>query len=148
MISNNSITTKKSADTPIGGRLFQTQASDLRRYENLRGSRKPLTRGNVKVVSDGGKLCRLLTQEADQEFFVSSACRFPAQQQAEILPSDRGHRHPYRGPRPQWSGYCVVESCACPCHGAKTDSGIPSGPETLAEARAWDARRESLRASN
>jgi hypothetical protein len=51
--------------------------------------------------------------------WVSLACKEPAARQAEILPSDRGHRHPYSGSRPEWSGYCTVP-CDCSCHSRLT----------------------------
>ena len=60
-------------------------------------------------------------QEAQEEVWISSACRFPKQQQAEIALGDRAHRHPVPGKRPEWSGYCVVpDRCGCTregCHG-------------------------------
>jgi hypothetical protein len=60
-------------------------------------------------------------EEAGPELWISSACKYPAQQQAEIARGDRGHRHPYTGKRPEWSGYCVMaDRCGCDkagCHG-------------------------------
>jgi hypothetical protein len=56
--------------------------------------------------------------ESDEVIFISSACRFPRQGQAEIIPEDRGSRHPVPGSRPEFSGYCVVaDRCECKCHG-------------------------------
>jgi hypothetical protein len=48
--------------------------------------------------------------------FISFACMYPAERQAQILSCDRSRRHPYGGKRPEWSGYCVIGSCACECH--------------------------------
>jgi hypothetical protein len=52
----------------------------------------------------------------EHEIWISSGCRYPRQQQAEIVPGDQGRRHPYSGSRPEWSGYCVIKTCECPCH--------------------------------
>ena len=51
---------------------------------------------------------------------VSFGCRFPKEQQAEILTVDQIYRHPYNGKRPLWSGYCIG-GCLCECHGPKQD---------------------------
>jgi hypothetical protein len=70
--------------------------------------------------------CRSLVAAAekpkdDREVFISQACRFPRQPQAEIVKADRKHRHPVTGKRPEFSGYCVVaDRCECKvagCHG-------------------------------
>lgn len=53
---------------------------------------------------------------ADNKPWVSYGCQHPTEMQAPVLESHRHRRHPYRGRRPEWSGYCVVESCACTCH--------------------------------
>lgn len=57
------------------------------------------------------------TDETGREDFISLACKFPKQPQAEIVRRDRRVRHPHAGPRPENSGYCVVaDRCACKCH--------------------------------
>lgn len=48
---------------------------------------------------------------------ISFGCENPTAQQAEIFPWNRSaRRHPHSGQRPQWSGYCVIDRCACDCH--------------------------------
>jgi hypothetical protein len=54
--------------------------------------------------------------EKASEPMVSHACEYPRDQQAPISPSYQGRRHPYEGDRPQWSGFCVADQCACDCH--------------------------------
>jgi hypothetical protein len=50
------------------------------------------------------------------ERFISHACKYPAEPQAEIMRGHRGRRHPFEGSRPEWSGYCVPNRCNCKCH--------------------------------
>jgi len=69
--------------------------------------------------------CRAAVKAAEKaetpDLWISSACRYPYQQQAEIADGDRLHRHPAKGRRPDWSGYCVLpDRCGCDtegCHG-------------------------------
>jgi len=53
--------------------------------------------------------------------WTSAACRYPNQQQAEIVVTGNTFRHPFGGKRPEWSGYCTMASkCGCDkdgCHG-------------------------------
>lgn len=77
----------------------------------------------------------------DYEPAVSFACQYPAERQAEILPADQGGRHPYNGNRPQWSGYCTVDSCVCECHGRKAQNGSVDA----AAVRAMRAKGYSFR---
>jgi hypothetical protein len=60
--------------------------------------------------------CYELAVEAAKEPVISSGCSDPTTQQAELLPRDQWRRHPYSGQRPRWSGYCVLNGCACECH--------------------------------
>lgn len=53
------------------------------------------------------------------EPFVSHACEFPADQQAVLIPGSMKRRHPWIGHRPEYSGYCVIDTCACECHQAQ-----------------------------
>ena len=65
------------------------------------------------------KLCADRNEPHDyhaDDNWISHACQYPADQQAEILESHRGHRHPWDGRRPEWSGYCVIDTCNCTCH--------------------------------
>jgi len=57
----------------------------------------------------------LAFQTASEEQFewVSQACKYPKQPQAEHLPSAR--QHPYAGDRPEESGWCTG-ACNCTCH--------------------------------
>jgi len=66
--------------------------------------------------SDHFRTCIDLAIEADSKPWISFACQHPAEQQAAILPENQKRRHPYNGRRPEWSGYCTVDSCACSCH--------------------------------
>lgn len=66
--------------------------------------------------SDHYRACIDLAYDEAEKAFTSSACLHPAQQQATISPEQRGRRHPYDGDRPEFSGYCVSDKCACPCH--------------------------------
>jgi hypothetical protein len=52
----------------------------------------------------------------ERELIISFGCQYPRAQQAEITPRWQGRRHPVHGDRPQWSGYCVIVECECPCH--------------------------------
>jgi hypothetical protein len=57
-----------------------------------------------------------LAIEADSKPWVSFGCQHPTEQQAPILPVHQRRRHPYSGKRSDWSGYCVIDTCACECH--------------------------------
>jgi hypothetical protein len=70
---------------------------------------------------EGCALCTSRREPHDwheDENWISHACQFPADQQAQIVPRDRGRRHPHDGIRPEWSGYCVIGDCNCTCHEA------------------------------
>lgn len=66
--------------------------------------------------SDHYRTCLDLAWDAAEKAFTSFGCQHPDQQQAPISPIHQGRRHPHDGERPEYSGYCVIESCACPCH--------------------------------
>jgi hypothetical protein len=66
--------------------------------------------------SDHYRTCLDLAWDAAEKAFVSYACQHPDQQQAPISPAQQGRRHPYEDVRPEYSGYCVIDGCACPCH--------------------------------
>ena len=69
-------------------------------------------------AAPGRAVCmELAREEAEWDHWhgISHACRNPASAQAELTEST-GRRHPYRGSRPEHSGYCVVLPCVCTCH--------------------------------
>lgn len=84
------------------------------------GCRKLLTgrRKNTKFCSPRCRdAVKAKEREEAPEQWISQACRYPAQQQAELVRSDMRHRHPYAGKRPhRYSGYCVIPRCECKCH--------------------------------
>ena len=52
--------------------------------------------------------------------FVSHACEFPADQQAELIRAHMTRRHPWVAARPTYSGYCMPQlPCECECHQAQ-----------------------------
>jgi hypothetical protein len=65
--------------------------------------------------------------------FVSHACMYPAETQAVIGPEPQGRRHPYEGYRPKFSGYCVIDICACECHQERVCANC-GGPLNAARA--------------
>ncbi len=68
-------------------------------------------------MTDHGRVSLELAIKAAKQPEISFACENPAAQQAEIFPWNRFvRRHPYPGPPPEWSGYCVNQRCACDCH--------------------------------
>lgn len=78
----------------------------------IRARRAKITAQNPRSA------CRELALEAvadDHANGKSFGCRYPREQQAEIIPAHRGRRHPGKADRPEWSGYCVGP-CACKCH--------------------------------
>lgn len=56
----------------------------------------------------------------EDSIFISHACQFPIDHQADILPWNENAiytRHPWDDSRPEWSGYCLVtDACRCTCH--------------------------------
>jgi hypothetical protein len=67
--------------------------------------------------TDHGQVMVDELREFPLPLFVSAGCENPTTPQAEISPWNRSaRRHPYSGERPQWSGYCVTDDCACECH--------------------------------
>jgi hypothetical protein len=55
-------------------------------------------------------------EDGKEDPYISSACQDPTAFQAPILPAHQTRRHPYDGPRPKYSGYCIPQECKCPCH--------------------------------
>src|SRR6266849_4304179 len=100
--------------------VLEPDQADEHRCQNPK-CRKSLAgrRSDTKFCSPA---CRFQVKQAERPpeeevVFISSACRFPRQQQAEIVLADQAVRHPFSGPRPEFSGYCVVSgSCECKCH--------------------------------
>jgi hypothetical protein len=96
-------------------------ATEIRRCQN-EACRKPLThrRKDAKYCRPA---CRAAVKakekenEEGEEPWISQACRYPVQQQAELVRRDMRHRHPHKGRRPhRYSGYCVIPDCECKCH--------------------------------
>jgi hypothetical protein len=71
----------------------------------------------VLRLAERAKAAVAAEQERLRGGYVSPGCQEPRMQQAEILLVDQWRRHPYDGPRPQWSGWCLPPGCACSCHG-------------------------------
>lgn len=90
-----------------------------RRCEN-EGCRKPMNgrRKDARFCSIGCRnAVKAKEREEAPEVWISQACRYPTQQQAELVRSDMRHRHPYSGRRlHRYSGYCVIRRCECKCH--------------------------------
>jgi hypothetical protein len=84
----------------------------------------------------------LLTMQAAMPSFRSAACRNPQAGQAELIEQDlaRATRHPFKGARPTWSGYCLFpDRCECSCHGPDRGvDGIDSPTLSLGELEIGD----------
>jgi hypothetical protein len=71
------------------------------------------TRGAVRQAD---RVKAVAAEDGQPRILLSPGCEQLRAQQAEILPADQWHRHPYDGLRPQWSGWCLYPGCGCPCH--------------------------------
>lgn len=99
-------------------RTRKAPAADGKRRCANEACRKPLDgfRKDAKVCSQACRYALKQQKQEDQpDVWICHGCRFPTDQQAEIVMGPRVRRHPFGGKRiHEFSGYCVVPTCECP----------------------------------